>query len=660
MLNNSFKKNVICALISLMASGASHALPFNIVPAAGTALPTQVIAGSSATALYTITNNSLRTIPNIFVKYLPPNVTQTFSNTSCGSTFTLGSKTSCTLRLSVSGAVSASDPDPRRHLFVCAPDVPACAGTNFPLNVTVNATPAPAPLPPMMITAGAYNSSTRTFPMLARNTAGTQIWTYPIDRTSTLPTGFQNRGEFVATSCSSDSSPICIAAGLYDFSNVRYPLVALSVNKGLTWSYPVDSLNLPSNFRNSAIFRGASCAGTGSSSVCIAAGQYINQDGVAVPMLALSKDGGSTWSYPINSTPSTLPPDFIRGAFRQVSCTGNGASALCLVIGGYFDNSANYPLFAISNNGGNTWSYPVNSTPNTLPVSFVNNGSYTGASCSGDGATALCIASGSYVAESGNTVPSVALSSDRGVSFSYPINANAATLPQDFTTNGLFNAASCSGGSGATTVCVAAGQYTINSVIYPLLALSKDGGRNWTYPINSNSNTLPPGFTVGSFNGVSCSGQGANTACIAVGQYTAGIVRYPMVALTTDGGNSWSYPISSTKILPLGYTNNGSLEGASCSGSGTTAICFAAGSYSMGATEAPLITWNNNLGRVWSYPVDGTPSTLPASYTNNGFFLGVASANSLALPIPSNTTKKFGFESTLHNQINPAEAENSF
>jgi hypothetical protein len=125
--------------ILLLVSAFSYALPFIVVPKAGTSLPTTIAPGQTATAFYTVTNNTLRTLPGSFVKYLPLNVTQVTSPAIapnlCGSTFNLVSGGSCTLGLTVSGAVNAADPDRHHHLFVCTAHVPACAGTDYPLNV---------------------------------------------------------------------------------------------------------------------------------------------------------------------------------------------------------------------------------------------------------------------------------------------------------------------------------------------------------------------------------------------------------------------------------------------------------------------------------------------------------------------------------------------
>lgn len=135
-------RNVCFRLFSLSlicVYNIGHALPFNIFPKSETTLPTQVPTGGKAYAYYTVLNNTSSARPGNFVKRLPLNVTQvtsggTYTDT-CGTTFDLPAKGSCTLQLAITGDVQASDPNPDRHLFVCFPGGVSCAGTSFPLNV---------------------------------------------------------------------------------------------------------------------------------------------------------------------------------------------------------------------------------------------------------------------------------------------------------------------------------------------------------------------------------------------------------------------------------------------------------------------------------------------------------------------------------------------
>ncbi|MDP3562742.1 MAG: hypothetical protein Q8R83_11240 [Legionellaceae bacterium] len=143
-MNTKFKWAITFLLFSLFTSinTTGYTAVFSIVPKAGTSLPTQVTNGGSVKALYTITNTTGLSHAGNYVKYLPPNTTQvTVDGTYpalCGTTFQLASKASCTLELNVKGAVNANDQNPRNHLFACLGGcLTCCAGTNFPLNVTL-------------------------------------------------------------------------------------------------------------------------------------------------------------------------------------------------------------------------------------------------------------------------------------------------------------------------------------------------------------------------------------------------------------------------------------------------------------------------------------------------------------------------------------------
>ena len=124
-------------------SNVSHARSFSIVSKVGTVLPTTIHTDSSATAFYTITNNTAAPRNNNYVKWLPPGAAQVTSNglykDTCGSPFSLAGKgqtgDSCTLQLSISSAINSNDPNPQHHLFACFPGGKTCSGTNDPLNV---------------------------------------------------------------------------------------------------------------------------------------------------------------------------------------------------------------------------------------------------------------------------------------------------------------------------------------------------------------------------------------------------------------------------------------------------------------------------------------------------------------------------------------------
>lgn len=139
-MNRNYRKiSLLLFTLATSFNAVGYALPYSVVPKAGLSLPKQIILGNTAKAFYTVTNNTGRVLPSGFVKYLPPFVTQVVNDANqpdlCGASFTLSPGASCTLELAISGAVNSQDSDPHHHLFVCSPNVPACAGTVYPLDV---------------------------------------------------------------------------------------------------------------------------------------------------------------------------------------------------------------------------------------------------------------------------------------------------------------------------------------------------------------------------------------------------------------------------------------------------------------------------------------------------------------------------------------------
>ncbi len=139
MRKNKWMVSLLLFISLFCMINSSYALPYKILPKAGTVLPTQLILGNQVKAFYTVTNITNRIVPVGFVKYLPPSVAQVTVDNAypdlCKETFTLAPGASCTLELVITGGVNSQDPNPRHHLFVCSPKVPACAGTTYPLNV---------------------------------------------------------------------------------------------------------------------------------------------------------------------------------------------------------------------------------------------------------------------------------------------------------------------------------------------------------------------------------------------------------------------------------------------------------------------------------------------------------------------------------------------
>ena len=131
------------SLGAVFSSSISYALPFSVVPTTGTTLPTVLNIGDTANAYYTVTNLTGTQRNGNYVKTFPTNVTQVLPAqgelATCAQSFDLAPNgqagDSCILQLSVAGAVNGAAAP---FLFVCFPGGLTCAGTNYPLNVTVN------------------------------------------------------------------------------------------------------------------------------------------------------------------------------------------------------------------------------------------------------------------------------------------------------------------------------------------------------------------------------------------------------------------------------------------------------------------------------------------------------------------------------------------
>lgn len=170
------------------------------------------------------------------------------------------------------------------------------------------------------VASGFYNSTITGhpfYPLLAASTNGGFTWSYNSTSTMLLP------GDFFSISSSNSmqvycNTATCIAVGQYTSTNTKiYPLILTSVNNGLTWSTTIDSsIILPSDFLNNGLFTAINCDGF----ICVASGQYTSTNTKSYPLIATSINGGITWSYTLDSTITILPSDYLNnGIFNSVS-----------------------------------------------------------------------------------------------------------------------------------------------------------------------------------------------------------------------------------------------------------------------------------------------------------------------------------------------------
>ena len=129
---------------------------------------------------------------------------------------------------------------------------------------------------------------------------------------------------------------------------------------------------LPADFLSSEGF-GQLYTSACSGAICIAGGNYQNANG-NYPLLANSTDAGKTWTYRITSTyPGMTNDRMTDGYFNAVQCK----ETICFAAGGYSNGTKNYPLLAVSRDGGTTWSYSINSLYPALPADYQDNGMFT-------------------------------------------------------------------------------------------------------------------------------------------------------------------------------------------------------------------------------------------------------------------------------------------
>lgn len=160
----------------------------------------------------------------------------------------------------------------------------------------------------------------------------------------------------------------------------------------------------------------ASC----SEAICIVGGGAFNENGILVPFLARSTDQGATWVYS-NDILSKLPADWGKGAFTGMLCQDK----FCIATGSYQTqlDDTNFPLLAVSNDSGATWSYK------TLPLK--DDAGLSQPFCAKD----YCAVTG-YQTVNGYQEPLIAITRDNGATWT--ISNTTANLPEGFFSGGFF------------------------------------------------------------------------------------------------------------------------------------------------------------------------------------------------------------------------------
>lgn len=566
-------KFLFMCLMSILK--VSSAATFNITPQGN--LPTTVPEFGKSSAFFVIKNITNTPLADNFVKTLPNNITQvTCDPKYCGATFNLGAAgsptESCVLKLSIKGSVS-SDP-----LVVCTSAETSC------------------------------------------------------DPSQAITVGLGVANPFMG-----------IGAGLYEDQNRdTFPLLAVTNDTGQEWSYPSSifqdlTTSIDPTF-SGAIFSGASCTGSLSNNICIASGHWCkgNFCGLAQPLIAVGKLNGTEWSYPksvFENLQTRVDADLQWADLKEGSCFGSGEHAVCVVPGFYQTSTQTFPLLALTSNGGDDWNYPKTIYQNlttTIDPNFISGQLFT-ASCTKNTCGSVCISAGAFCTLEGCNFPLVALSRDKGQTWTFPhaIFENLKEKIDSSLLSAIFDATSCTG-SGEQAVCIAAGNYWNGHNTTPILALTKNGGSNWTYPdyvFKDLNITIHPDYKGGELISASCTGSGSKAVCIATGFFASKDTR-PLIVVSRDGGNNWHYPDSiytklKTRVDPK--ARNSAFLGASCTGSGSKSICVAAGYYCRGEhceTSIPLVAASKDGGKTWRYPpsvIKNLDSSIDPGFTRGLF-----------------------------------------
>lgn len=512
-----------------------------------------VSPGQSVGIVYQITNVSGITMPQM--KYYPPLMTTIANSSTCIDGQTLANNATCELDLTLTlpSTIPIGTVFTLGNVGACGFNGKICSINNPANRVTVTVIPVPTPPLSLLIGVAAGDDLLGPLPLIAVSTNGTfSDW-------ATKSIGNPpDTGELFSASCAGrGDNTICAAAGID--STAGTAMLVVSTDAGATWA------NTPIVGNPAAgSFASVGCTGSGATAICVAAGQ--DNTGLNPAMIAVSMDGGTTWT----NTPITGNPD--NGQFFGADCTGSNATAVCVAVGR--DLVTNAPLIVVSMDGGTTWT-------TRSAAGATNNGAYEGVSCTGSGSTAICVAVGH---DDNASQAMLAVSTDGG-------NTWTDTAIADNPANGFFKAASCTG-SGSTAICMAAGQDLVGTV--GMVAVSTDGGSTWT------NKTITGNFPLGNYTGASCVGSGSTALCVAVGTSADVIITLPIIAVSTDGGNTW---------VDKSFTgeNIGQLTSVTCTGdSGPTALCAAVGQDA--STNKAMIVVSTDGGNTWATtPITGNP-----------------------------------------------------
>jgi len=427
----------------------------------------------------------------------------------------------------------------------------------------------------LTLVIGEYkNTAGMTLPLMATSNTQGESWSFP---KIPLPDVYKDR--FFKVACNAEH---CIAVGekYLDF------FFSTTLNQGKSW--------ISDSFEKNATVADVQC----NSRMCLVVGQSN-----LLPFLIIDNNKGSAWTHPKDII-EKIPPNKAV-IFNSASC----AEEFCGVAGGYITaENRTKPLIAVSSNQETTWSYPDINPPEHSGYSI---GQLQTIHCKDE----TCIASGQYhlasqhIQGKPNALPLIAISVTKGNTWTFPNIPNTPfPLDHELRPEYYLRKVNCEG-----SFCLAVGTY---SGIWtpPLLMISHDKGNSWSYP-EEIIKKAPTDLRMEGFHDFSCQ----ENFCMVVGwgevapfPITPG-QKKPLIAITRDKGTTWSYV-----TLNLPKNANGIFEKISCKGD--TCVIGARESYlKENGKEIPLLAVSHDRGLTWTYPLDMNPSVLPIDFSKGEF-----------------------------------------
>lgn len=329
---------------------------------------------------------------------------------------------------------------------------------------------------------------------------------------------------------------VCVATGFDRYHWQPKSSIVASTDGGKTWEDKFVQ-NYPTTF-NKPYISSSSCTGNGNTAMCGLVGSYYT--GTVHPIIIISADGGKTWEY------KTIPGDDSNITLDKIRCTGNSLNTkTCVAIG--TNNSK--PYIITSTDDGKSWS------PKQIPsdIERYSNPHLVSLSCTGTGIGAVCAITGSIGELRDRLGQFVVTSNDRGNTWKLHdlINGRAYSSGQ----------VSCVG-NGMNARCFIPtwpDDYSNNVNIF----MSHDAGITW----QSNNFNYRQWSIEDYSTHIGCTGFGVVSTC-------AFFVGYNNMLITRNGGNDWS----KVRIDDLDQWDN--LNQIECTGDGTSkSVCVAAVRY---------------------------------------------------------------------------------